>query len=82
MKKRAYILPLEGKYYGTEIDVGDTGLIEIWGVDKTGEPSQRELDTWGDEEGDICDSHYEDAGDLKVASVIVKALNEYFEGKA
>lgn len=77
------IVPLDGtKYYGTEIK-GPTGSIEIWGVNCLHKPSKRELSLWtGDDQSDImCDSHYEDAGDLEVAEVVVKALNNHFKEK-
>lgn len=75
------VFPLSGrKYYGTEIvDENDVCVIEIWGVNSLRKPSTRELAIWNSEEPyEICDQHYEDEGDLEVANVIVKALNEYF----
>lgn len=80
-KDRYTITPLDGtKYYGTEIN-GPTGSIQIWGVNRIHKPSNRELAFWTPEDqSDImCDGHYEDAGDLEVAEVIAKALNEYFD---
>lgn len=45
----AKILPLYGKYYGTHVKI-ESGpasghLINVWVP--TGEPSERELDSWG-----------------------------------
>lgn len=39
---KAKLLPLDVKYYGTRIVVGD-GVIEIWGCGKDSTPSVREL---------------------------------------
>lgn len=48
MKMEAKILPLEGKYYGTNVEI-TTGradyILELWsGLNGSGEPSDRELD--------------------------------------
>jgi hypothetical protein len=76
------------KYYGTEIDLGANGLINVWLFTKTQDeqrPSQRQLDNWGvatpeeaGEDGYLDDSHYETDITFKVASVIVDAINKNF----
>lgn len=77
------ILPLGGKYYGTEIKVGQ-GSFRIWGCGKENDytPSSRETD--GLEEGEefeTCDNHYEKQQDYEIALVVEKALREHFKGK-
>lgn len=46
---KAELLPLNGKYYGTKIKVffddGGTTTLELWYTD--GEPSTREIESWG-----------------------------------
>ncbi len=79
------INPLDSgkKYYGTDIvDENGREVISIWGVNRKNKPSYRELALWTPEDQSeiMCDGHYEDAGDLEVANVIVKALNKYFKG--
>jgi hypothetical protein len=90
-KMKTKLLPLKGKYYGTEIKIGDN-TITIWGCNHTGNPSYREkmsLSCHGDIsecDGDyrctgkrceaIDSSHYEDAGDLEIANRIVAALSK------
>jgi hypothetical protein len=89
MKYKAKILPLDGKYYGTEIKVethDDSFDITVWWMgDFT--PSDRELKQCGmslDEwhENDMgCDSHFESSDGLEVAEIITKALNQTKEDK-
>ena len=78
----AKLLPLEGKYYGTRVEIttdeGCTSWVMIWHNDSSG-PSSRELEGWDVEEYgeyEICDSHYETATDLLIAETIVKVVNE------
>lgn len=80
---RYKIAPLKGKYYGTMITKEGSAYecLSVWGVAKKGKPSHRELDLWegeGDHSEIMCDGHYEDAGDLEAAKVIVEALNKHF----
>lgn len=67
------VLPLEGKYYGTEVAVGDDCIIKLWGDSRNHDPSPREVATWdpGSKREDvICDSHYETVADLATAEHI------------
>lgn len=78
--KKFYLSPLtDRKYYGTGIEDQDGNIVlDIWGVNRLHKPSERELAKWTSEEPfEMCDTHYEDEGDLEVAQIIVKALNEH-----
>jgi hypothetical protein len=82
---KAELKPLDGKYYGTEVSITSDdnkgfgeGLIQIW-VMGNWEPSRRELEGYPDEYGDefeICDSHYETETGLKIAELLVEAIND------
>lgn len=70
------VLPLKGKYYGTEVSVG-TAVIKIWG-DRSWKLSPREIDrSKPDDEytsNDIMsDGHYEDMNDYEIANLIASA---------
>lgn len=86
---RAVLKPLEGKYYGTEVEIRGThkdpvdfnnGFIQIW-VMGNYEPSERELEHWrnsewgGDEPYEISDSHYETETSYEIAKKLVEAVN-------
>jgi hypothetical protein len=82
-KYRAKILPLEGKYYGTNINIetpeGET-KIQIWFMGSW-EPSKRQLEYdsvplmgWR-EELFYCDSHYETKDCYDLAKTICESLN-------
>jgi hypothetical protein len=66
------IPPLEGKYYGTHIDLPDGARISVWGS-RAGVISPRE--EWC--EDIMCDSHYEDARDYANARLIAAAPELY-----
>lgn len=80
----AEIIPLGGKYYGTDIrletDDGREAYITVW-VNKVSDykPSERELEGW-DEERDgpyeICDDHYETKTGFEISKCIVEAINK------
>lgn len=78
----AKLLPLEGKYYGTQVAYGTEGhQIEIWDRGD-GQPSYRQLEQWSmtlkeAKESDLmCDSHYETRLSEEIACVIVFALRK------
>jgi hypothetical protein len=70
-KLQASILPLNGKYYGTQIQITNpwgTTDITIWdNADFT--PSERES------EGEICDSHFESKYSFELAKYLVDCIN-------
>lgn len=75
---KAKVLPLRGKYYGTEVEVFEDGIsagtFRIWLTGGSG-PSDRELDL---AEGDISSvdfSHYENCLSLAVAEYVAIALS-------
>lgn len=77
----AAIAPLEGKYYGTRIEIkhprGETEIV-VWFMGDY-QPSERELrgqtvPEWH-EEGGASDSHYETKDGYEIALAIVRALN-------
>ena len=66
------VLPLSGKYYGTQVDVG-LGVITVWTPDHYADPfaSKREIaDGWTQ---DIGHDHVEDAASYSIASLIAAA---------
>jgi hypothetical protein len=84
----AKILPLDGKYYGTCVELttddGTSSWIQIWHTDSS-KPSEREIADW-EGEYEICDSHYESQTAYEVAQKIVEMLNrkpdeEYLAGR-
>jgi len=76
----AKIQPLKGKYYGTTIELDGGELIEVW-IMGDWTPSARQLEYWGmtlqeaQDDGMMCDSHYESADCYKLVERIVKAIN-------
>jgi hypothetical protein len=67
----AKIAPLQGKYYGTKVEIdfaGEGREISIW-IGK-GSPSQRELS----ENEEIDYNHYEDEESYFIAQLLVLAL--------
>jgi uncharacterized protein with PIN domain len=83
--KKAELMPLQGKYYGTKIkvyhDSGYEHILELWIMEQR-EPSERELErckkcnTNGCTEC-FCDSHYETKQSLESAVFIINAINKY-----
>jgi hypothetical protein len=79
---KAKLKPLEGKYYGTIIEInfddGNEGeVIKLWNNDDR-TPSERELKKCGDDTDidDItCDNHYESELTHQRALKIINALN-------
>ena len=83
MKLQAKILPLKGKYYGTEISITSpdeprlNASIEVLISDPEWLPSEREL---GDESLEewkeyCCDNHYESRLGYRVCQIIEQAIN-------
>ena len=76
---KAKILPLEGKYYGTIVEITYKGYkyqIELWG-DADFEPSERELAKWGGKDDfEICDSHFESKITYELAKLLVNLINQ------
>jgi hypothetical protein len=80
---KAEIAPLEGKYYGTQIEVshphGDFYFTVWFSGDR--KPSKRQLKHEGLKlkdwkEGDFgCDGHYESKDCYEICEIIVDALN-------
>ena len=62
------LLPLKGKYYGTEIRITPRLVVKVWG-ERIGQISPREEDY----EDVMCDGHYEDMGDYRIARLIAAA---------
>jgi len=78
----AHIQPLEGKYYGTIVELHDGARIEIWIMDGHGiTPSKRQLEKWdmtleeAKDDDMMCDSHFESARGYGIAEILVDALN-------
>ena len=71
---KAKILPLKGKYYGTEIEVvDDNGLkfgFTLWNS-SSWTPSSRE----DYEDDELCDTHFESKETYELAQKIVNFLN-------
>lgn len=79
------ILPLKGKYYGTQIMVSDS-VVNIWG-NRQWKLSPREIERSQPDEGYtpneiMSDGHYEDIGDYEVACLIAAAPELYEALKA
>jgi hypothetical protein len=66
------VLPLEGKHYGTLIEIGGVGHIKVW-VHESRVPSARQLEDWGmtleeaRAEGMMCDDHFESQSDYDLS---------------
>lgn len=81
------VLPLEGKYYGTQVQAPNGSIIRLWGSGEDFRPSTRELEQFTQKEIDdsnfiqdyFCDNHYEQQGDLENAKLMVAALNGLLE---
>lgn len=86
---KAKLLPLKGKYYGTELiieyDNGKEYYIKLWGGDVTDEdnykPSEREVENarqWAEEGDDILEyidcSHMESVTTYRIAKKIMEAI--------
>lgn len=83
----ASIRPLDGKYYGTKIQIeygaDEPIIINIW--KSTGKLSKRQCEYWCIKEGQetepeirlsyLCDNHYESALTFMVADLLVNRLN-------
>jgi hypothetical protein len=80
-RMKAWILPLEGKYYGTQIQLENESILEVWLMDGW-KPSKRQLEKWdmtyeeAQEDDQMCDSHYETEFGFSVAEAIVDALQK------
>jgi hypothetical protein len=80
----AELVPLGGKYYGTEIvlindETNTKAYFQVW-INEISDyrPSERELRGWDEQENgpyEICDNHYETDTAYKVCLAIEKALN-------
>jgi hypothetical protein len=74
---KAKLLPLNGKYYGTKIEIeqgGDTQIISIWLTGSN--PSIREVERglpWEEFEND----NFESANSYLMASKICEAVNTF-----
>jgi len=75
--------PLDGKYYGTIVYLGDRTGVRVWDHGMSFEPSVRQLAEYGitdwraatrEERYDVtCDTHYETAQDLADAHLVAAA---------
>lgn len=87
---KAKILPLKGKYYGTEIIIEHDGdkeyYIKLWGGDDRDEynykPSEREVACareYAEDDEDVFEyidfSHMESVTTYRIAKLIVDAIN-------
>jgi hypothetical protein len=72
----ATILPLTGKYYGTEFELKDGATINVWvgGGLKNWTVSEREIEQGWNE--DCGYDHVESTRDYEIAQIIAKALSE------
>jgi hypothetical protein len=80
---KATLLDLDGKYYGSEVEIftnygKSLGIVKIWLDDC--EPSEREYIDEQDlidlqKDGMFSDSHHEDVSSYKVAQLLVEAIN-------
>ena len=83
----ANIRPLEGKYYGTIVELDDSKTITVWVMDNYNwaTPSPRQLEQWSvsleEAKADdmMSDSHFESARGYNIACAIESALNEIGE---
>jgi len=76
---KAELLPLSGKYYGTEIkitdDYGYEYKIELWNSGND-TPSVRELDGDSIENYVVYDNHFENKNTYELACKIVNLINK------
>lgn len=83
-KMNASIRPLNGKYYGTLIDIDDGtwggSTLEVW-IMGNYRPSKRQLEHWevesyegAKEDGFLSDDHFESELGYIIAEAIVKTL--------
>lgn len=94
--KDARVLPLEGKYYGTKVEItykdGAEVIVEFWDKDVF-DPSDRELEANGftrkqwEDKDDECmhyfaelSSHYESKSDYIKAVTLVEAIKFAIHG--
>lgn len=85
---KAKLRPLNGKYYGTEIEIdfqdgSDKEVIKFWNTDGF-EPSIREISDCDDEESIkeiMCDSHFESKLTYERACKVIDAINTYKGGQ-
>lgn len=82
----AKLLKLEGKYYGSVIELLDESKIIVWVNDNNwSTPSPRQIEMWGmtleeaKENDMMCDSHFESARGYKITSAIADMLTEIGE---
>ena len=71
----AQLLPLDGKYYGTKVEIVKNGYvyqITLWNSG-SGQPSQRELERCPTFE--VQDGHFESVETYEVATAMVDELN-------
>jgi hypothetical protein len=80
--KMATILPLDKKYYGTEVEftsktTGEKFIVKVWAVDYNRNPfvSEREIEKGYNPEED-CGPHIEDVQSFEIAKVICEALTK------
>jgi len=80
---KARLLPLKGKYYGTQVEIetlDGTETMQIW-VRGNRRPSARQLtqinmtEEEANEDGYFCDEHYETAISYWLASSIIDVIN-------
>lgn len=73
---RAFIEPLDGKYYGTKVWT-EAGDVEIW-CPNPRRPSDRQLQEWYPMDEPLseymCDNHYETAISYEMAQAFVRAV--------
>jgi hypothetical protein len=72
----AKLRPLQGKYYGTIVELNDGSTIEVWAPDHFAKPfaSEREMAAGYDAEEGSHD-HVESVRDLAIAQAIVDFCN-------
>jgi len=81
------LLPLDGKYYGTDIELDDGKIINIWVMDDNNwnTPSSRQLKYWGCtledaiQDGLMIDSHFECDRSLAIAIKLAESLKDIGE---
>lgn len=64
--------PLEGKYYGTKVEMSDGNTVSVWGSREWKVSPREEY-----YEDIMCDGHYEDIGDYANACLIAAAPEMY-----
>ena len=72
-KPAAELLPLSGKFYGSEIKLDTDEIIKIWCSGKDYTPSIREINMNG-EEWEPEDSHYETEYNYQIALACVEGI--------